>query len=34
MIKRDRLVQTFCDIAKIDSPSGEEEDMAKDLPRA
>ena len=31
MIKRDRLVQTFCDIAKIDSPSGEEEDMAKDL---
>ena len=31
MIKRNRLVQTFCDIAKIDSPSGEEEAMAKDL---
>tara|TARA_Y100000590_G_scaffold73799_2_gene81306 strand:- start:289 stop:1368 length:1080 start_codon:yes stop_codon:yes gene_type:complete len=31
MINRDRLVQTFCDIAKIDSPSGEEEEMAKDI---
>ena len=28
MIRRERLVQTFCDIAKIDSPSGEEENMA------
>ncbi|MEC7835986.1 MAG: M20/M25/M40 family metallo-hydrolase [Chloroflexota bacterium] len=31
MINRDRLVKTFCDIAKIDSPSGEEEEMAKDI---
>ena len=28
MIRRERLVQTFCDLARIDSPSGEEEDMA------
>ena len=28
MIRKERLVQTFCDIAKIDSPSGEEENMA------
>lgn len=31
MINRDRLVKTFCDIARIDSPSGEEEAMAQDL---
>ena len=28
MIKRDRLVKTFCDLASIDSPSGEEEEIA------
>ena len=33
MIDRDRLVKTFCDIASIDSPSGEEEEMAVDLVR-
>lgn len=33
MIDRDRLVKTFCDIVKIDSPSGEEEAMAQDLTR-
>ena len=31
MIDRDRLVQTFCDLVRIDSPSGEEEAMAADL---
>ena len=33
MIERDRLVKTFCEIASIDSPSGEEEEMAVDLVR-
>ena len=33
MIDRDRLVKTFCDIVRIDSPSGEEEAMAQDLTR-
>ena len=28
MTKRDRLVKTFCDLASIDSPSGEEEEIA------
>jgi tripeptide aminopeptidase len=28
MISRDRLVKTFCDLASIDSPSGEEEEVA------
>ena len=31
MIDRDRLVQTFCDIVRIDSPSGEEDAIAADL---
>jgi len=31
MIRRERLVQTFCDLARIDSPSGEEEDMALNI---
>ena len=31
MINRDRVVKTFCDIVQIDSPSGEEEAIAKDL---
>ena len=31
MIDRDRLVNTFCDLARIDSPSGEEEEVALDL---
>ena len=31
MIDRDRLVKTFCDLARIDSPSGEEEAMAIEL---
>ena len=31
MIKRERIVQTFCDIVRIDSPSGEEENMASDI---
>ena len=31
MIRRDRLVETFCEIARIDSPSGEEEAMAQYL---
>ena len=31
MINRERLVKTFCELAEIDSPSGEEEDMAIDL---
>jgi tripeptide aminopeptidase len=33
MINRDRLVKTFCDLAQIDSPSGEEEAMAVELVR-
>ena len=31
MIDRDRLVKTFCDLVRIDSPSGEEEAVAVDL---
>ncbi len=31
MIDRDRLVKTFCDLVRIDSPSGEEEAAAIDL---
>tara|TARA_B100000745_G_scaffold5309_2_gene4405 strand:+ start:3399 stop:4484 length:1086 start_codon:yes stop_codon:yes gene_type:complete len=31
MINRDRLVKTFCELARIDSPSGEEEEMAKEI---
>ena len=31
MIDSDRLVKTFCDIVKIDSVSGEEDEIAKDL---
>ena len=33
MIDKDRLLTTFCDIVRIDSPSGEEEEMAQDLTR-
>ena len=33
MISRDRIVQTFCDLARIDSPSGEEEEIAQHLIR-
>mgnify|MGYP000681051758 CR=1 FL=1 len=33
MIKRDRLVKTFCDLVQIDSPSGEEEAIAQELVR-
>ena len=31
MIDRDRLVKTFCELATIDSPSGEEEEVAEYL---
>ena len=31
MIDRDRIVKTFCDLAAIDSPSGEEEEVARFL---
>ena len=31
MISRDRLIKTFTEMVQIDSPSGEEEDMAKKL---
>ena len=31
MIRRDRIVETFCDLARIDSPSGEEEEIARHL---
>ena len=31
MINRDRLVKTFCDLVRIDSPSGEEEQVATEL---
>ena len=33
MINRDRLVNTFMDIVKIDSVSGEEDEIAEDLAR-
>ncbi len=33
MINQDRLVKTFCDLVRIDSPSGEEEEMAQELAR-
>lgn len=33
MINRERLVKTFCDLARIDSPSGEEEAIARELVR-
>ncbi|MBI4338518.1 MAG: M20/M25/M40 family metallo-hydrolase [Chloroflexi bacterium] len=33
MIHRDRLVQAFCDLVRIDSPSGEEEAVAQELSR-
>ena len=31
MINRERLVKTFCELVRIDSPSGEEEATAADL---
>ena len=31
MINQNRLVKTFCDLVRIDSPSGEEEEMAQEL---
>ena len=31
MISRDRIVDTFCELARIDSPSGEEEEVARYL---
>ena len=31
MINRDRLVKTFIDLVKIDSPSGEEDEIATEL---
>ena len=31
MIRRNRLVDTFCELARIDSPSGEEEVVAQHL---
>ncbi|MCH7626319.1 MAG: M20/M25/M40 family metallo-hydrolase [Chloroflexi bacterium] len=31
MINRDRIVKTFTELVQVDSPSGEEEEMAKDL---
>ena len=33
MIDRERLVKTFCDLVRIDSPSGEEEAIAQDVAR-
>ncbi len=33
MIDRDRIVKTFCDLARIDSPSGEEAAITADLTR-
>ena len=33
MINRDRIVKTFCELVQIDSPSGEEEEMAVDMVR-
>ena len=31
MINRERIIQTFCDLVQIDSPSGEEEEMAHEM---
>ena len=31
MIRRNRIVETFCELARIDSPSGEEEEVARYL---
>ena len=31
MIDRERLINTFCDLVRIDSPSGEEESVAQEL---
>ena len=31
MINRDRIIQTFCNLVQIDSPSGEEEEMAQEI---
>ena len=31
MIDRERLINTFCDLVRIDSPSGEEEAVAQEL---
>ena len=31
MINQDRLIQTLCDLVKIDSPSGEEEESSIEL---
>ena len=31
MINRERIIQTFCDLVQIDSPSGEEEEMAQEM---
>ena len=33
MVDRERLVRSFCDLVRIDSPSGEEEAVARDLTR-
>ena len=33
MIRRERLTATFCDLVRIDSPSGEEEAVAQELTR-
>ena len=33
MIRRERLTDTFCDLVRIDSPSGEEEAVAQELTR-
>lgn len=33
MINQDRLITTFCDLVRIDSPSGEEEEVAQELTR-
>ena len=33
MINQERLVRTFCDLARIDSPSGEEEAVAQEVGR-
>src|SRR3989344_1367209 len=31
MINKDRLIETFIELVKIDSPSGEEDNMAKEM---
>ena len=31
MINKQRLINTFCDLVKIDSPSGEEDEIASFL---